>query len=236
MPVVQVRRRVQSCARRLACRAPGNAAGATLLELLFVVSIAATVTGIAVPAMTTAIDDLRTAAAARYVAARIGSARLDAVRHARATALRFEVTQSDDEEGGGREGGEGEGVLLDDRERDYTFVTIADGNGNGVRTAEIRGGVDRLLGSPERLRDKFQGVRFALMPDTPEVDGSDGTGADGIRLGSGQILTMSADGSSSSGTLYIRGRRSQYAVRVLGVTGRVRVLQYQAGNGTWINR
>jgi hypothetical protein len=74
------------------------------------------------------------------------------------------------------------------------------------------------------------------MPDAPDADGSRSTGADGVRIGSAQILTMSADGTSSTGTLYIRGRRSQYAVRVLGVTGRTRMLEYQAGNGTWINR
>ncbi len=208
------------CARRVACRAPGNPVGATLLEVLFATSIAATVAGVAVPAMTNAIDDLRTAAAARYVAGRLGSARLDAVRHARSTALRFDA----------------DGAGPDGRERDYTFVAIADGNGNGVRSAEIRDGIDRPLGSPERLMDKFQGVRFALMPESSDVDGGNGTGTDGVRLGSAQILTMSADGTSSSGTLYIRGRRSQYAVRVLGVTGRVRMLQYQAGTGTWINR
>lgn len=213
------------CARRLVRWAP-DSTGATLLELLLAVSIATTIAGMAVPAMTNAIDDLRTAAAARYVAARIGSARLDAVRHARATALRFESAAGERRDGDGAGSGDG----------DYAFVSIADGNGNGVRTVEIRAGVDQAQGSPERLRDKFQGVRFALMPGAPEVDGSGGAGEDGVRLGTSQILTMSADGTSSSGTLYIRGRRSQYAVRVLGVTGRVRMLQYQAGQGTWMNR
>jgi hypothetical protein len=178
------------------------------------VSIVATLGGIAIPAIDHAMDDLQTAAAARYVAARIGTARLDAVRHARVTALRFEVTPAED----------------------YAFVSIADGNGNGVRTAEVRDGTDHPLGPPERLRDKFSRAQFALMPGTPDVDGDRGTGTDGVRVGSSQILSMSADGTSSSGTLYIRGRRSQYAVRVLGVTGRVRMLEYQVGNGTWINR
>ncbi len=36
---------------------------------------------------------------------------------------------------------------------------------------------------------------------------------------------MSADGTATSGTLYVRGRKGQYAVRVLGVTGRTRMLQ-----------
>jgi Tfp pilus assembly protein FimT len=217
---------VQPRVRRIARRAPGNSVGASLLEVMFAVSMAATLAGISVPAAANALDEWRTSAAARYVAARIGSSRLDAVRHSRATALRFEVARDDGPSDSG-ETADGE---------DYAFVSVADGNGNGVRTAEIRAGIDRTVGTSERLRDKFPGVRFELMPDAPDADGSRSTGADGVRIGSAQILTMSADGTSSTGTLYIRGRRSQYAVRVLGVTGRTRMLQYQAGNGTWINR
>ena len=186
--------------------------------MVFAASLAATVAGIGVPAMTNAIDEWRTAAAARYLAGRLGSARLDAVRHSRATALRFELSDSSSSDG------------------DYAFAAIADGNGNGVRTADIRDGIDTVAVAAERLRDKFPSVRFELTSGATDADGSTGTGTDGVRIGSSQILTMSADGTSSSGTLYIRGRRAQYAVRVLGVTGRTRVLQYLAGNGTWINR
>jgi hypothetical protein len=74
------------------------------------------------------------------------------------------------------------------------------------------------------------------MPDVPDANGESGTGQDGVRIGSARILTMSVDGTATSGTLYVRGRRSQYAVRVLGVTGRTRMLQYHAGDRTWINR
>lgn len=216
--------------RGVSCVSQGNSNGASLLELMFSISMAATVAGIGVPAVANALDEWRTVAAARYVAARIGSTRLDAVRHSRATALRFEVAHSD-----GRGGGDS-GMSGVSAGRDYAFVSVADGNGNGVRSAEIRDGIDTMVGRSERLGDLFPGVRFELMAGAPDADGSRGTGPDGVRIGSAQILTMSADGTSSSGTLYIRGRRSQYAVRVLGVTGRTRMLQYQAGNGTWINR
>ena len=78
---------------------------------------------------------------------------------------------------------------------------------------------------PNDWRDKFPGVHFELMPGVPDADGEGGTGEDGVRIGSARLLTMSADGTATSGTLYIRGRRGQYAVRVLGVTGRTRMLQ-----------
>ena len=192
-----------------------GSAGLTLIELMLTLAIGATVTGMAIPLASEAIDEMRTASAARYVAARIGSVRLDAVRHSQATALRFEVTGDAAE---------------------YQFTPVADGNGNGVRTTDIRDGTDPPMGAPERLCEKFAGVTFALMADVPDADGQAGTGEDGVRIGSARILTMSSDGTATSGTLYIRGRRSQYAVRVLGVTGRTRVLHYQAQNRTWISR
>ncbi|HEY7497955.1 MAG TPA: hypothetical protein VH740_05565 [Vicinamibacterales bacterium] len=187
--------------------------GATLLEILFAVAVAATAVAISVPVMGNTIDDVRTGLAARYVAGRVSSARMDAVRRSTMTALRFESTSGD-----------------------YMFAGYADGNGNGVRSQEIRLGVDPVLGPFERLCDRFPDVRFELMPGVPDADGQAGTGTDGVRIGTARILSMSSDGTATSGTLYIRGRRQQYAVRVLGVTGRTRVLQYLPGDRSWIGR
>ena len=187
--------------------------GVTVLEVVFVLALSATAGALAMALTRSAIDEMRTAVAARYVAGRIGSTRIDAVRRASAVALRFEPVDGD-----------------------YVYAPYEDGNGNGVRTAEIRAGIDRPLGPFERLGDKFPGVRFELTPGAPDADGQADTGADGVRIGSARILTMSADGTATSGTLYVRGRRGQYAVRVLGVTGRTRMLQYQAGNRLWLSR
>jgi hypothetical protein len=187
--------------------------GRSLLEVLLVLATSFTMGALAIAQTSSAIDEMRTAVAARYVAGRIGSTRIDAVRRSSAVALRFEAVGDD-----------------------YMYAPYEDGNGNGVRTAEIRNGVDRPLGPFERLGDKFPGVHFELAPGLPDADGQTGTGADGVRIGSAHILTMSADGTATSGTLYIRGRRGQYAVRVLGVTGRTRMLQYQSGDRVWLSR
>jgi type II secretory pathway pseudopilin PulG len=187
--------------------------GATYLELLFALSIVTTLTATAVPWVGDAIDEMRTGMAARYIAARIGAARLEAVRRSAAMALRFEGSGSD-----------------------YRFALCADGNANGIRSAEIREGVDPVLGPFERLQDRFSGVRFELGPGIPDADGDPGTGDDGVRIGRARILTMSSDGTATPGTLYIRGRRTQYAVRILGVTGRTRMLQYSAGDRSWTSR
>ncbi len=187
--------------------------GTSLIETLFALSLGITATTIAIPAIDHVLDDVRTAAAARYVAGRIGSVRLDAVKRSDAVALRFEPVQTD-----------------------YRFVVVGDGNGNGVRTADIESGIDTELAPTERLTDRFPGVRFELGADLPDADGRSGTGTDGVRVGSARILTMSPDGTASSGTLYIRGRRGQYAVRVLGATGRTRMLQWESGTRSWTSR
>jgi len=79
-------------------------------------------------------------------------------------------------------------------------------------------------------------VRFGLADSVPDADGLRGTGTDGVRIGSARILTMSPDGTATSGTLYLQGKRAQYAVRVLGATGRTRVLAFDRGRQAWINR
>ena len=191
-----------------------SAAGLSVLEILFALSTCATVTAIAIPVVDGAIDEMRTAMAARYVEGRIRSARMDAVRRSQAVALRFEAPEPGD----------------------YAYEAFGDGNGNGVRSSEIRDGIDIALGPAERLRERFPGVTFGLAMGLPDADGRQATGEDGLRIGTARILTMSSDGTATSGTLYIRGRRGQYAVRVLGATGRTRMLQYDSGSRSWIDR
>jgi prepilin-type N-terminal cleavage/methylation domain-containing protein len=186
--------------------------GFSLLEVLLAVAIGATLVAMAVPVTTGAIDEIRTAGAARQVAAAIGAARFEAVRRGRAVALRFE---SDGD--------------------DYRVSPYADGNGNGVRTAEILTGVDRRIGQVFRLGDHYANVVFGLQPDIADLDDDSGT-TDGVRIGATRLLSLSPTGGATSGTLYIHGRRSQYAVRVLGATGRVRVFQYDPGARRWNSR
>jgi type IV fimbrial biogenesis protein FimT len=187
--------------------------GFTLIELLLVVALTTVLVGIAVPVGGAAIDDLRTAAAARYLAGRIAASRMDAISRSRAVALRFQPSLPD-----------------------YQFGAFVDGNGNGVRSTDIVAGVDAPVGSPRRLSDDFSNVHFGLEIGMPDVDGVRNASADGVRIGTPRILTVSPDGTASSGTLYLQGRRAQYAVRVLGATGRTRVLKYDTGARTWIAR
>jgi prepilin-type N-terminal cleavage/methylation domain-containing protein len=111
--------------------------------------------------------------------------------------------------------------------RGVTFGIVQDGNRNGVRTKDIQLQIDRLIEAPVVLSDLFPGVDIGLAPQTP--------GADAVQLGGSNLLSFSPAGTSSSGTVYVRGRDgTQWAVRVLGATARARVLRYVPLTREWV--
>ena len=185
--------------------------GYSLIEVLFVLSTAATVSAMAVPPFSAAIDEYRTAGAVRYVSTRIQRTRMEAVSRSTNVAMYFVQAGSG-----------------------FSFGVYIDGNGDGVRTADIRNGIDRLLGTIERLSDNYAGVDFGLFPGLPPVDpGSPPPGSDPIKLGSSTLLSYSSIGTSSAGSVYIRGRQVQYVIRILGHTGRARVLKFDPRTSQW---
>jgi Type II transport protein GspH len=189
-----------------------TARGYSLLEVIFVVALGVTMSAVAVPQYLAAIDDFRASGAARYVSARLQRARMEAVMRSTSVAIQFAQTP----------GG-------------YNYAVYLDGNGNGVLTHDIQTGVDRVLGTMERLRDHFAGVDFGAVPGLPPIDpGGTAPGNDPIRLGASSLATFTALGTSSTGTVYIRGRRNaQYAVRIFGDTGKTRLLKFVHHTGRW---
>jgi len=185
--------------------------GYTLIELLMALAIAAVLAAVAIPSGLRMLDDFRARSAATYLAHRLGRARIEAIKRSAFVGLRFEASADD-----------------------YSFTAVADGNDNGLRTSEIVDGTDRALTTAEFLGWNFPGVTFGLLPGTPDADGSISGSPDGVRVGVSGIVSMNPNGSSSSGTLYVHGRRrAQYAVRVLGATGRVRMMKYLEGERRW---
>jgi type II secretory pathway pseudopilin PulG len=189
--------------------------GYSLLELVWVVALITTITVIAVPPLLAGLDESRARAAARYMRGRLYETRMQAVSLSRNVALRFVQTPTG-----------------------YSFTTYVDGNRSGVLTKDIQGGIDRPLGVAERLPDHFRGVDFAVKPGLPPLDsGSPAPDGDPIKLGASDILTFSALGTSSSGSLYIAGRKgSQFALRIFGATGKIRLLQFDPREGKWTQR
>jgi prepilin-type N-terminal cleavage/methylation domain-containing protein len=189
-----------------------SANGFTLVELLFATGLMAVLTAAAAPQLLAGLDEWRTRGAVRYLSSRLYQARMEAaVRNADA-AVRFVRAGST-----------------------YEYFTVVDGNRNGVRTPDVQAGIDRVVQPRERLADKFSGVEFGALPGLPPVDPAGAApGADPIRLGTSDMVIFTALGSSSPGSLYVRGRGSvQYVLRMFAETGRIRILKFYPGSREW---
>ena len=189
--------------------------GYTLLELIFALGLTTTIAAMAVPQTLTALDGARAASATRYVSARLHRARIEAISRSADVGIKFTAAQCG-----------------------FAFTAYVDGNANGIRTTDISRGIDREIVARQCLAELFRGVDFGTLPNLPAIDPqSPAPGGDPIKLGAGDVVTFSSGGTSTSGTLYILGSgRTQYAVRVFGETGRIRILRFDSRTWRWIAR
>jgi type II secretory pathway pseudopilin PulG len=189
-----------------------RSSGYSLLELVVAVGLGVTLTAMATPNLLAGVDEYRTAGAAHYISARLQRARMEAVMRSRAVAVRFERAA------GGR----------------YAFAPYIDANRNGVLAVDIARGIDKRIGPAEFLTDRFAGVDFGTLPGLPAVEpGATPPGDDPIRLGPGSTATFTPLGTATAGSLYIRGRSAQYAIRIFGETGKTRVQRFNTSNRQW---
>jgi type II secretory pathway pseudopilin PulG len=186
----------------------------SLVELLFTMAIVATLAAVAVPFTASTLDEFRARSAARHIAQQVARLRAEAVKRSTFVGLRFVSEGSD-----------------------YSYATYVDGNGNGLRTTDISSGADLQLSPPERLAWNFPGVQFGIAPGVPDADNAPVTSQDGVRIGAARILSLNPNGSATPGTLYVTSvRGAQYAVRVLGATGRTRVLKFDRNTNRWLEQ
>lgn len=119
----------------------------------------------------------------------------------------------------------------------YEWALYRDGNGNGIRTAEIESGVDRSLGLS--IAWPRTDVRPGILtdgsvpdPSTPGrlLDRPD----DPIRFNNSDICSFSPTGESTPGSIYLWDGRDRMAVlRVFGRSAKVRTLFYFRGEESW---
>jgi type II secretory pathway pseudopilin PulG len=182
-----------------------RACGYTLLELVFVTGVAIVIAAMAIPQAFTTIDRSRAVAATHHLAARLALARAQAVGRATTIALRFDVVS---------------GAVV--------YSVFMDGNRNGVRTHDIHDGIDRQIDPPVALGD--------LFPRVTVINGSTDPATPGVQLsGGGNLLSFTPAGTATAGSIYIRGAdRFQFAIRVLGPTGRTRLQRYDENKHAWV--
>ena len=190
---------------------PSGEGGYSLVELLWACGLMAVLTGVTIPLVDHAIAEARVAAAARFLAGQCGLARAEAVKRSVRVGLRFQHAGDD-----------------------YEFRMYRDGNGNGIRSHDIARGLDPPLGDVLRLGALFPGVAIGVTEPMPGIEGSGPVGSDPVQLGVSNVLTYSPLGSATPGTIYVSARSgAPWAVRVLGDTGRTRVLRFDRKAQVW---
>jgi type II secretory pathway pseudopilin PulG len=193
-----------------------NSPGHTFAELLVALALISIAAAMTMPRITAAMEGAKTRTAAFYVSSRFALARTLAAQRNANVAFRFE-----------RE------------DNEFRVRAVADGNGNGVLSEDIRNGVDVAILPDERLDHLFSGVRYGFVPGARLIDGTAvSQDDDPIRFGRSDMLTFTPSGTATPGTVYIRSRRHnwQFAVVVLGATGRTRLVRFDGRTRQWIAR
>ena len=186
-----------------------ESAGTSLVEIVIVMAIICGVAGVGLPMLVNGAEARRTRDAAGFLAGQFRLARQRAVLTGRNVA-----------------------VVFDDIFGDFAFRLCEDTDRDGVSRADITAQVDRCEAPAEPLTYRFTGVTVGYGPDVPSPDGE--IGAAPLRVGLAQIAVFTPAGTSSGGTVAIRGPgTNQLAVRVSSVTGRTRVLRFEPGTRDW---
>jgi hypothetical protein len=187
--------------------------GVGVVDVVIACGILLVVGGMVAPELHRLQGHARVVAAARFMSGRLHAARFEAIRRNRVVA-----------------------VDIASAEAGAAFTLVADGNGNGVLRRDIDTGIDMPLGPAERLDHHFAGVSFRVRDATPDVEG-DGViaaGSDPARFGPSDLVSCHPMGGCTSGTLYIAAAAGpQAAVRLLGSTGRIRAMWFDASAGRW---
>ncbi len=189
-------------------------AGLSAVELLGVLAILLAL----VAAAGTGVSHLRSVVSIRSAAAEVGAALY--------RARMFALTQ-----------GVNVGLKYRIRGERAEWALYGDGNGNGVRSADIASGVDRPIGI--LVTWGRNDARPAIMTGATVPD-PDGSGRrlsaldDPIRFNVSDICSFSAVGESTPGSIYLwDGRDRMGVVRVYGRTAKIRTLYYRRGDRKW---
>lgn len=157
----------------------------------------------AVPQTAGMTEAARARQAASFIAARARQARQEAILHGANVGLVFDFVA-------GR----------------WLIRGCRDGTGNGLRRAEIQSGADPCSDGPFDIGQLFPGLSIGVDA-TIRGPAGEPPNADPVRFGNANLASFSPIGTCTSGSLYLRSRNgSQYAIRILGGSGRLRVLRY----------
>ena len=189
--------------------------GISLLEAVLVVAVLSIILVVVIPEL----DEMRRAAALRSATSQLKGllyrCRADAVMNARSTAAVFEQ-------------------LHDGSWR--CFIAV-DGDGDGIRSRDIRRRVDPVVGEIIHFEAGGAGLGILQGEFVPDPSGRGrlrGNRSDPVRAGRGNMITFTPRGTASPASLYLTDHRARMRVlRVYGGTGRVISRVWRSGWPEW---
>jgi type II secretory pathway pseudopilin PulG len=191
--------------------------GVSLAELAAVLVILGLIFAMSIPALSEILAEESLGTASREVAAILHTARARAVFQGAEVGVKWVANAGD-----------------------LVLSVYQDGNGDGVTTADIKKGVDKLVAGPYWLGSRYPGVTFSFVPGMNGTDPGDepiGDLSDPIRFGKSNICSFSPVGHASPGTVYLSNRKSrQAAVRVSPATAKVQIWTWHGKKLKWIAR
>lgn len=210
----------------LSCRGRGGSGGFrpgqvgfSLAELLAAMAIAAMALALSLPPTFAWARRQRLHTGIRRLAQDMQASRWSALATGRATGLVFTVAA----------GG------------DLLWTMSRDGDGDGLRRADLAAGIDLGLSNPQSLSQVAPGVRVGLLtalpggrvPRLPPQGGWITNPQDPVKFGAGDMASFSPQGSATAGSLYLNDGRDMAALVINGVTGRLRLFRFNLTNRSW---
>jgi type II secretory pathway pseudopilin PulG len=187
--------------------------GNSLAELVFALMVAGLLLGIVVPRVLAAAQRLSLRATALRIIGPMLLAQLDATGHS-----------------------EEEGVKFAQTAEGWTVALYEDGNGNGIRNADIAAGIDRLVERPALIERPGCPIRIGF-PDAGVNDPDTGQpiapGTSPVSFNRSTICSFSPEHDATPGSVYLTNGIDAAMVRSSGAGGALRILLYNRASGRW---
>jgi len=129
------------------------------------------------------------------------------------------------------------GLVFEKKGNGYRCTLVRDGDDDGIRREDILRGID--LPISEILELDTGGASLGFLRDVriPDPSGGGALGGnfdDPVRAGPADILSYRPEGTATPATLYLCDHQeSMKAIRIFGLTGRIRVLRWRVGTLRW---
>jgi type II secretory pathway pseudopilin PulG len=189
--------------------------GISLIEAVLVLAVLAIVVTAALPNFAEIRGAAALGAASSQLKGLLFRCRAYAIMNSRATAVVFEHR----EDGSWR-----------------CFIAV-DGDGDGIRTRDIHGLVDPVVGEVLHLDGGGAGLGILQNEFVPDPSGRGrlrGDLGDPVRAGRGNIITFTPRSTATPASIYLTDHRSRMRVlRVYGGTGRVISRVWKSGWPKW---